>query len=110
MRPLTKHLVQERLNEGVRALEISRCQSVVDSFGNEVMAFEPGACPLVEDGEQVRVCLAEAKAQRLGEEVVVAVPGALIVERQQEEISLLELFQHALAVALAGDNLTERAT
>src|SRR5438034_6206534 len=107
MRALAKHLVQNRLDECRSPLEIMCCQSMIDSFGNEAMVFEPGACPLMENGEQVRMCLGEAKAQRLCKEMVVAVPGALIVQRQQEEVGLLEPFQCGLPVALPGHGITE---
>ncbi len=36
-------------------------------------------------------------------------PGALIIQRQQEEVGLVELFQHGLAIALAGHGIAERA-
>ena len=50
-----------------------------------------------------------ARAQRLGEEVVVAPPLPLVVERDHEEVRPLERLQLLLAVGAAGDRVAQRA-
>ena len=47
--------------------------------------------------------------KHVGEEVVVAVPGALGVERHDEEVSTLEVRQRPGAVGAAGDGVAQRA-
>jgi hypothetical protein len=49
----------------------------------------------------------EAAAQELGEEVVVAVPVPLVVERDDEEVIPLQSLQHLLALIAAGDRIAE---
>ena len=46
--------------------------------------------------------------QDVGEQVVVAVPGALGVERDEEQVVALEVVQHAGAFCSSGDRVTQR--
>src|SRR4029453_11869332 len=55
----------------------------------------------------VRVLSVESGAQRVREEVVVAIPPSLVVERDEEQVVALECLQHLLAVAAAGEGVTE---
>ncbi len=49
----------------------------------------------------------EPRAQKIGKELVVAIPLAAVVERQQEHVRLLEARQKQLAVAAAGHRITK---
>ena len=49
------------------------------------------------------------RLQHIGEEMVIAIPLALIVERNDEEIAALQSFQHRFAILLPGDGITQRA-
>src|SRR5215217_9347736 len=49
----------------------------------------------------------EAAAQEVGEEVMVAVPVPLVVERDDEEVLPLQSLQHLLAIIAAGDRIAE---
>jgi hypothetical protein len=51
----------------------------------------------------------EMSLQDVGEQVVIAVPTTLVVERNDEEVSPLEGAQHRLAVASPGDGIAEWA-
>ena len=70
-----------------------------------------------EPGERIPVELAaplggpplELGAQQLGEQVVIAVPLAMIVERRQEQVGVLEADQQVGGVAAAGGGVAERA-
>ncbi len=44
-------------------------------------------------GDYFRVGLAQALLQHTGEQAVVAVPLPLLIQRQQEEVGVLELFE-----------------
>ena len=50
----------------------------------------------------------QASVQDVGEQVVVAVPGALPVERDKKEVAALEVLQHPGAVGATGDSVTQR--
>jgi hypothetical protein len=49
----------------------------------------------------------ESSPERLREQVVVAVPGALIVERDDEQVAALELLEHGAAVVASGEGVAE---
>jgi hypothetical protein len=49
----------------------------------------------------------ESSPERLREQVVVAVPGALVVERDDEQVAALELLEHGAAVATSGEGVAE---
>ena len=49
----------------------------------------------------------ETCSQHIGEEMVVAIPPPLIVERNQEEVAPIQRFQHRLAAGLAGNGITQ---
>src|SRR6266568_2241055 len=67
------------LHQAYRLLEICCCQSVVNGVAHQAML------PAL-----------QAMAQRLSEELVVAIPESLIIQRREKEISLLQLLQHRL--------------
>ena len=50
----------------------------------------------------------ESGAQRLGEQVVVAVPGPVVVERYHEQVVALEGLEHRLPVGAARDRVAQR--
>ena len=60
-------------------------------------------------GTTLGLLVEQARAQHVGEEVVVAVPPAAVVERDQEQVAALQRLQHGLAAVLAGDGIAQRA-
>ncbi len=44
----------------------------------------------------------------LGKERVIAIPLPNVIEWDQEQIGVLQLFEHHLTIAPAGDRITER--
>jgi hypothetical protein len=63
----------------------------------------------VELTDPVRIPGSQTGAQRIGEEVVVAVPPALVVEWDDEEVLALERLQHRLTVGATGQGVAEGA-
>ena len=55
----------------------------------------------MELGHPIGLLLDQARLQHIGEEVVIAIPLALIVERDDEEVAALQRFQHRFAILLA---------
>src|SRR2546428_6604545 len=88
------------LHQAYRLLEICCCQSVVNGVAHQAMLLIPGARTPVEFGHLGRLPALQAMAQRLSEELVVAIPESLIIQRREEEISLLQLLQHRLTACL----------
>ena len=58
---------------------------------------------------ELRQLVGQARAQDVGEEVVIAVPAAPVVERDQEQVPPLQRVQHGLAIAALGHGVAQRA-
>src|SRR3979411_1079282 len=69
----------------------------------------PGAGGPVWVSESAGVLGLEPSAQRIGEEVVVAVPLSLVIEWGQEQVVALQLLEQLLAVAAAGESVAQAA-
>ena len=94
---------RQRLDPGRRVLGGVAGQRVADRFRQQPFPAEPGAGPPVEGGRCIGTGLAgQAGAQGVGEQVVVAVPDPLVVQRHQEQVGPLQLLQDRLAVAGGG--------
>ena len=67
---------------------------VGDRLGPVAVRLVPVARPAVELGDRVGLLVEQPGPEHVGEEVVVAVPGAAIVERDEEEVRPVELLEH----------------
>src|SRR6266496_4357292 len=62
------------------------------------MPLVPAAGTTMEFWDQFGLCLLQETAQRLGKQLVVAIPSSLVIERDHEEIGVLKPLQHYLPV------------
>ena len=77
---------------------VPRAEGVLDGLGQQVVGLVPGAGPPLQGPQALGPdLLAQAPAQQVGKEPVVAVPAALGVEGDDEQVGRLELLQDALA-------------
>ena len=98
-----EHRGQQGLDPGRRILGGAAGQRVVDRFREQAFPAEPAAGPPVEGGHRLGAGLAgQPGAQHVGEQVVVAVPDPLVVQRHQEQVGPLQLLQDRLAVPGGG--------
>ena len=67
------------------------------------------AGPAVQLRDQVRLLVEQSCVQDVGEEVVVAVPPTLVVERDQEQVAAFQASSIDLPAGLPGDRVAERA-
>src|SRR5512143_3998434 len=51
----------------------------------------------------------QAIAEQLAEQVMIAIPALFLVERNDEDIGVLQLLQDRLAISPAGEGITEAA-
>src|SRR6267154_571999 len=56
----------------------------------------------------VGLLVQQARMQHVCEELVVAVPTAAVVERDQEQVPSIQRLQHGLATTLPGDGIAQR--
>ena len=72
------------------------------------MALEPRAGLLVKDGYLARLLRQRAGTEHVGEEMVVAEPVALVVQRHDEQVVSFQGLQHAPAIVPAGERIAQR--
>jgi hypothetical protein len=82
---------------------------VVDRLADEPGLGQPGEGAPVQLGPHVGRSPLELGVQQVGEQVVIAVPLPMIVERRQEEVGVLELYQQACGAVATGGGVAERA-
>src|SRR6266704_3058148 len=71
------------------------------------MLLIPPAGTAMEFWYRVRLYLLQAAAQHLGKQLVVAIPPPFIIERDHEEIGMLNCLQHRLPTRLLRHRITE---
>src|SRR5437588_9133334 len=74
------------LNQACCLREIGGCQSVVNGVVRQTLLLIPCARAPVEFWYKRRMFALQAMAQRLSEELVVAIPESLIIQRREEKI------------------------
>ena len=107
--PGAAHLRKRFLHQVGGTVEVLGRERVPDRIRDEVVGGVPGAGPPVQVRHLVGVLGEQARAEDVGEQVVVAVPGALGVERDEEEVAALEVLQRPGAVGAAGDGVAQGA-
>jgi hypothetical protein len=83
-------------------------QRVSDGVVDRAVLLVPGGRGVVQHRQPLGPLLPETGAEQVGEQVVVAPPAAYLVERHQEQVGALDLFQQLLAVAAVGDRVAQR--
>ena len=78
---------------------------MVNRVGRLTVPLVPFACPAVENGHLIGVLLQQARLEVIGEELVIAIPPALVVERHDEQVAAFEGLQHRLAALLVGHDI-----
>src|ERR671916_511582 len=73
------------------------------------MLLVPGARAPVQRSDQLGLLRPQMRSEYVGKEVVIAIPLAPIVQRNDKEVAALKGLQPRLAVLLAGDGIAERA-
>src|SRR3990170_545381 len=64
----------------------------------------------MERGHAIWLRLPQVRLENFGEEVVITIPLALIVERDEEQVTSLQGFQHSPAAILCGHGVTQGTT
>ena len=107
--PLPAGLGQGSLDEVRRVLDVVAGDRMRDRvIGAAVFGVPPGRCA-VQALHTVGLLAGEPSPQRVGEEVVVAVPPPLVVEGDDEQVRALEDREHVVSVVPAGERVTQRA-
>ena len=102
------HRGARQLDQVRRPLEVLGRQRVADGFGPIAVLLIPLARPPVQVRGGVGLLVQQARSQHVGEQVVIPIPLATVVERDQEEVPALQGLQHGLATGLAGHGIAQR--
>src|SRR5919112_1892277 len=99
-----------QLDQVRRPLEILGGQRVLDRIGRKTILFVPLARALMEDRYLIWLLRHQMRTENFGEEVMVTIPLASVIQRHNEEVAPLESLQHHSGVLLVGDGIAQRAT
>ena len=100
---------QGELDEVGGVLVVAARDRMPYGIAQQPVVGEPSAGRGVQLGDPVGMPGGQTGTQCVGEEVVVAVPPALVVERDDEEVLALEGLEHRLTVGPAGQRVAETA-
>ena len=95
--PGLEHGGRRQLDEPCRPLDVVAGHRVGDRLGAVAGRLVPGAGPSVELVDPLGLLVEQPRPEHVGEEVVVAVPEAAIVERDEEQVRPVEPLEHRLA-------------
>ena len=82
---------------------------MADGLGRLAVLLVPCARPPVQARHLAGLLVVQACLQHVGEQMVVAIPPAAVIERDQEQVPAVQRLQHGLAAALPGDGIAQRA-
>ena len=101
-------LLEVLLDEPGRPSGVAGGQRVPDGVVGEAVLLVPGRGGAVQLGHAVGELALQVGAQEIGEQVVVAPPPPLLVERDQEQAGPLDRLQQLLAVRAAHHGVAQR--
>ena len=63
----------------------------------------------MERGHAIGLRLQQVRLENFGEEVVIAIPLALIIKRDDEQVAAFQNIQHFFAIFPLGDSIAQRS-
>src|SRR5215217_1845223 len=80
---------------------------MADGVVDQAVLLAPVGGPPVQLGYQLRMGPLQAGAEQIGEQVVEAIPAALLVQGDEEQVGPLERLERVLTARGAGDGIAE---
>ena len=109
LRALTLHRRQSQLHQLGGPVEVLGGQGVLDGAWRIAVGRQPVGGPAVHRCHAVRILATQVRAQHVGEQLVVPVPLASVVQWDEEQVGPLQLTQHRGSVGSPGDRVAQRA-
>ena len=88
--------------------EVTRGQRMADRFVPQGILLVPPARPVMQLRHGLGLLVCQVRAEHICEEMVIAIPLATVVERDQEQIGPVDRLEHGLASVLLGDGVAQR--
>jgi hypothetical protein len=102
-------LAQVLFDQSRRPRPIPRPQGMVDRLVDQPVLLAPFGGPPVQLRQPRALGPLQPSAEQIGEQVMEAVPAALLVQRDQEQVGALDPLQDVLAIGISSDRAAERA-
>ena len=99
-----------QLDQVRRSREILGGQRMADRIGRRTMMLVPLARALMQRRYLIGLLRHQMRRENFGKEVVIAIPVALVIERNDKEVASLQGLQPRVALLLAGDGIAQRTT
>ena len=93
-----------------RSPEIKGCQRVADRIDRRAMLLVPRARAPMQRRYLIGLLRQQLCREHFGEEVMIAIPVARVIERNDKEVAALQGLQPRVAFLLASDGIAQRAT
>ena len=106
--PAPEDRQRELLEEDGRAIEVARLEDVAERLLEVPVRLAPVRRPELELRPEARLAPLELVLEHRPEERVVAVPLALVVERDEEQVGPLDRAEHRRRAAPADDRVAQR--
>ena len=106
--PAACELVPVRKRDAAGMSEIAGLMRVGERLARRSVHLTPTCCSSEVYGEQLRVAPLELRTEEISEQVVVAIPLALIIERDDEGIRTREVLKRASRVRCAEHRIAQR--
>ncbi|HMN59056.1 MAG TPA: hypothetical protein PJ988_01755, partial [Anaerolinea sp.] len=71
--------------------------------------FEPYARPLVQAGHLIGPGGCQVRSEHIREQVMIAVPLALVIQRDEEQVAAFQGIQHCITIYPLGNGITQRS-
>ena len=105
--PLAEELASRRLEQPGGPFDPVPGDRIPHGLGEGAVLFVPFAGPVVERRDFLRMLGAQAASEEFGEKGMVAVPETMIVQPEEEQVPVLQRFDHVLAVPAAGEHVAQ---
>ena len=86
---------REHADQAIDLVDVAGCGHVLDRGFRLAVPLVPGSCAAVQRLAEVGLQTIEFSTERVTEKVAVAVPLTAVIERNEEEVGLLECLQPA---------------
>src|SRR5215208_4102869 len=98
-----------QLDQVRRSLEILGGKRVADRIGRRTIMLVPLARAPMQSRYLIGLLRHQMRIENFGEEVMITIPLALVIQRNDKEIASLQGLQSRVAFLLVGDGIAQRA-